>query len=87
MPLIAGKVVDEQGRPVAWARVLFTRSPVPLPDIAQLTGEDGSFVTSVPENGTYEITTISEDERSGQAFVEVSSDRHEIEVQIGKLTG
>ncbi len=82
MPLIAGKVVDENGKPVAWARVMFTKSPVTLPDIAAMTGEDGSFTLSVPQNGAYEISTFTDDQQ-GKAEVDVSGDRHEIEVRLG----
>jgi hypothetical protein len=82
MPLIAGRVVDENGKPVAWARVMFTKSPVALPDIAAMTGEDGSFTISVPQNGSYEISTFTDDQQ-GKASVDVSGDRHEIEVRLG----
>jgi hypothetical protein len=84
MALISGKVVDEQGQPVAGARVMFTSSPVPVPDIALMTGEDGSFTLSVPANGSYEILTMTDEQGQGKAAVEVSGERHEVEVRLGK---
>jgi hypothetical protein len=84
MPLISGRVVDAEGRPVAWARVMFARSPVPVPDVALLTGEDGSFTLSVPANGSYEILTMSDEHGQGTSTVEVAGDRHDVEVRIGR---
>lgn len=84
MALISGKVVDEQGQPVAGARVMFASSPVPLPDIALQTAEDGSFTLSVPANGSYEILTMTDEHGQRKTAVEVSSDRHEVEVRLGK---
>jgi hypothetical protein len=84
MALISGKVVDEHGQPVAWARVMFARSPVPIPDIALMTGEDGSFTLSVPANGSYEILTMSDEHGQGKATVEVTDERHDVEVRLGK---
>ena len=52
---ISGVVRDSRGQPVAGARVSFAEGPVPLPDIAALTGDDGSFVLSAPAPGTYRI--------------------------------
>lgn len=40
---------------MAGARVLFTCAPAPLPDVAALTGEDGSFTLSAPTSGGYEL--------------------------------
>ena len=84
MPLISGRVVDAAGKPVAWARVMFARSPVPLPDVALMTGEDGSFTLSVPENGSYEILTMSDDQGQSTTTVDVRGDREDVEVQLGK---
>ena len=55
MPLLSGTVHNPDGGPVAGARVLFTSAPAPLPDIAALTGEDGSFILSAPTTGSYEL--------------------------------
>ena len=45
---------------MAGARVLFTSAPAPLPDIAALTGEDGTFTLSVPVPGKYELAVHAE---------------------------
>jgi hypothetical protein len=52
---ITGQVLDAQGRPAAQARVYFISGPVPLQDIAMLTGTDGTFSLTVPAEGVYRI--------------------------------
>ena len=54
----AGVVLDAAGRPVAQARVYFTASPGPTPDIAALTGSDGTFRMNAPRAGRYRIGAI-----------------------------
>jgi len=53
--VIKGHVVDQSGAPVAGARVMVSASPVPLPDIAQITGPDGGFALAAPAPGRYSI--------------------------------
>ena len=53
--VIFGVVRDDNGNPVAEARVSFLAGPVPLPDIAALTDIDGSFALSAPGAGEYVI--------------------------------
>ena len=53
--LIAGSVLDAQGTPVDGARVFLTAGPVPLPDIAAVTGEDGRFELTAPAAGDYTV--------------------------------
>jgi carboxypeptidase family protein len=53
--LISGTVVDEGGRAVGGARVYFASGPGSFPDMAGLTGEDGSFALAAPAAGTYEV--------------------------------
>ena len=47
--------MDEAGRPTGGARVYFASGPGSFPDMAALTGEDGSFALSAPNEGTYEV--------------------------------
>ena len=53
--MIAGVVRDDSGSPVEGARVYFTDAPVPMPDIAAVTGPDGRFSLGAPVDGTYTI--------------------------------
>lgn len=70
--LVTGRVVDAEGNPVRGASVFFARGPVPLPDIAQVSGDDGVFSLSAPEVGVYTIVVNA----PGHPLHE-----HEIEVQ------
>jgi len=47
--------VDASGRPVGGARVYFASGPGSFPDMAALTGEDGSFALAAPSAGTYAV--------------------------------
>ena len=42
------RILDPSGNPVDMAAVAITSSPVPLPDIAALSGPDGRVSMSVP---------------------------------------
>jgi hypothetical protein len=68
--VLQGQVVEPDGAPVAGARVLITASPVPVPDIAQVTGPDGRFATTAPAPGAYRIAAYA----TGRATVEVEVD-------------
>jgi hypothetical protein len=52
---VSGVVVDDVGRPLAEAAVAFADSPVPVPDVAVLTGADGRFVLAAPGPGAYTV--------------------------------
>ena len=58
--IIEGEVRDPQGRPAAQARVALISGPVPLQDIAMLTGADGKFILSVPGAGVYKISVSTD---------------------------
>lgn len=72
--MINGIVRDRSGRPVAEARVYYMSGPVPLPDIALLTGADGTFRLTAPVAGTYSIGCTSPDGESVSRTVEVTSE-------------
>ncbi len=83
-PLISGTVRDPHGVPVPEARVYFTSGPVSLPDIAVLTGSDGSFTLAVPAAGTYRI------EAAADGFLPISAtvtaaggERTEVDLRLG----
>lgn len=55
MTRLTGIVKGPDGQPVADAAVYFVEGPGSLPDIAQLTGDDGSFSLAAPAPGTYRL--------------------------------
>ena len=73
--MIQGTAVDDDGAPVADARVVVLDSPRPVPDVALLTGPDGSFVLGVPAPGTYRLAVHADGYEGAEATVEVPGDR------------
>lgn len=82
MALISGRVLDREGRPVAGARVFFSRSPVPVADMAMVTGDDGSYTMAAPAAGTYEITTFADEHGSAKAVIDVSDADEQVELNV-----
>lgn len=60
--VIRGVVLTAGGRPVAGARVFFRSGPGSLPDVAALTGDDGTFALTAPVAGTYEVAAAADDD-------------------------
>jgi hypothetical protein len=73
--LIEGRVVDAAGAPVPMASVYFVEGPVPLPDIAALTGPDGAFRLSVPGAGAYTLGVRGDGYTPAAVAVEVGGAR------------
>jgi hypothetical protein len=69
--VIHGSVRDQDGHPLADARVLFVDGPVPLPDIAAATGADGTFALTAPVPGEYDILCTLADGQSETRHVTV----------------
>ncbi|MFN8468462.1 MAG: carboxypeptidase-like regulatory domain-containing protein [Caldilineaceae bacterium] len=53
--VISGVVRGQNGQPVANARIGFANAPVPVPDIAALTDDHGTFTLFAPAPGKYVI--------------------------------
>ena len=70
--LVRGVVMDAGGRPVAGARVSFRSGPGPLPDIAALSGSDGTFALTAPSAGRYELAAFGDEGAPGTATVTVA---------------
>ena len=79
---IAGTVLDAAGQPVAQARVYFTASPGPTPDIAALTAADGTFRLNAPRTGRYRIGATSDAHGSGEAEIDVDSKAATLEIRL-----
>jgi len=69
--VIRGIVRDQHSLPLAAARVYFLSGPVPLPDVAAMTGPDGAFALTAPVPGTYSIQCTLADGRSARRSVSV----------------
>ena len=57
--VITGVATGPDG-PVALARVMVAQSPAPMPDIAALTGEDGSFTIGTVGPGRYVVAVYAD---------------------------
>ncbi len=68
--IINGFVRNEKGEAVEGARVYFISGPGPLPEIAALTGKDGTFVLAVPMTGGYQIGASGADDLAGKSLVQ-----------------
>jgi hypothetical protein len=79
--VIAGVVRDEGGAPIEDARVYFTDTPAPIPDVAALTGADGSFALTVPVDGTYTLESRAEGFAATRATID-SRDAGGIELTL-----
>ncbi len=82
MSIISGIVRDPSGKPIEQVRVYFTRSPVLLPDIAALTGQDGTFSLTAPRPGTYTLECAAEGFAPVDTQVIVTDDQREIHLDI-----
>jgi len=69
--IVAGRVVGQDGQPIVGASVLFSASPVAVPDIAQLTGYDGSFAMAAPAVGRYRVSVHAPGHTAAQREVDV----------------
>jgi protocatechuate 3,4-dioxygenase beta subunit len=69
--MIRGSVVDSMGRPVADARIVVVDAPAPSPDVALLTGADGTFELPTPNPGTYRLAVHADGYRAADVTVDV----------------
>ena len=69
--IVAGRVVDRDGQPIAGASVLFSASPVAVSDIAQLTGSDGGFAMAASAVGRYSVSVHATGHAAAELEVEV----------------
>lgn len=80
---ISGVVRDQQGNPIAGARVAFTAGPVSLPDIAALTDSAGRFTLSAPTRGKYTIQCIADGFAPVSVTVQVdSAQKMQVEIEL-----
>ena len=85
MALVSGVVSGPDGEPVGEARVYFAGGPAPLPDIAALTGPDGSFTLSVPAPGTYELECSADGYTSSRGSVEADGEEARLDFCLASV--
>ena len=71
--------------PVIEARVFFGTGPVPLPDIATLTDDDGRFSLYAPAPGRYEVVCHADGLEPATVPIDVDgmSDSIEVDIEMG----
>ena len=75
--------MDDARRPVSGARVYFASGPGSFPDLAALTGEDGSFALSAPNAGTYAVQVQADGFAQATASVTLKAgEKRRIEVAL-----
>jgi hypothetical protein len=86
MATISGVVKDNNGNAISGARVSFVSGPVPLPDIAALTDNNGTFVISAPVQGEYIIEIVSEQliVKKVKIAIESNNQKKHIEINLSR---
>ncbi|MCG3139857.1 MAG: hypothetical protein HDKAJFGB_00777 [Anaerolineae bacterium] len=74
---ISGRVTNAQGEPIARARLAFSDSSVPLPEMAYATNADGKYRIAVPR-GVYTLTVTADGYASQERKLDT---RQEAQVQ------
>lgn len=83
--VIHGKVTGAGGQAIAQARIYIKHSPVPAPDIAMLTDQQGAFILSVPSSGNYTIGCQADELGSGEATITVNEGQDNLlTIELGK---
>jgi hypothetical protein len=82
--VVAGRVVGASGAPLAEARVAFAEAPVPVPDVAAVTGADGRFALSAPAPGRYVVLGAADGHAAASVAVEVRGERAELEIRLAE---
>jgi hypothetical protein len=80
--LVRGRVVDEDGAPVAGASIYIVAAPVSVPDVALLTDDDGRFEIAVPSPGQYRFGIRAPDGPAFEHDVAVPTDRELLEINL-----
>jgi hypothetical protein len=75
---LLGTVTGPDGERIEEASVYFMEGPVPLPDIAQLTNEQGEFRMAAPVPGTYRIGVRAGDSEPIEMTVEIRDEPEQV---------
>ena len=81
--VVAGRVVDADGEPIAGATVSFISAPGPVPDIAGLSAADGRFVLDAPQPGRYVLAARDAGGARSEVAVDVGTvPPDEVEIRL-----
>jgi hypothetical protein len=76
-----GKVQDVFGAPVAGARIGIVSSDVPIPEIALVSGDDGTFLLNLPD-GVFTFRAHGDQGEVGEAVVQGGDTGDEIVITL-----
>jgi hypothetical protein len=80
-PVISGIATGPDG-PVAFARVMIAASPAPMPDLAGLSGEDGTFSLATNGAGRYVVAVHADGFVPARAEVIVRPDDVAVDLRV-----
>ena len=80
-PVISGVVTGPDG-PVALARVSIEEAPAPMPDLAGLTGEDGTFAMGTNGAGRYVVAVHADGFVPARVVVTVGPDDDSADLRV-----
>ena len=80
--IVRGVVLSEAGEPVKDVVVSLTAGPVPLQDIAALTGAGGDFVLTAPAPGEYVVMASYPSGQQESRTVAVAEDAIEVTLEV-----
>jgi len=72
--IVRGKVIGPNGEPVREASIYFVSAPVNMPDVAQLTDDQGQFTLSLSAKGQYVLGVSSDEWETTQTPIEIHGD-------------
>jgi len=85
-PVISGIATGPDG-PVAFARIMIAASPEPMPDIAGLSGEDGTFTLGTNGPGRYVVAVHADGFVPARAEVTVRPDDESVDLRVYLVPG
>jgi hypothetical protein len=79
---IEGRAHLADDSPVSEARVFFATAPVPLPDIATLTDDDGRFSLFAPAAGMYQLVVHADGLEPATVPIDVPAEPVSVELDV-----
>jgi hypothetical protein len=83
-PVISGIATGPDG-PVAFARIMIAEAPAPMPDLAGLSGEDGTFTLATKGPGRYVLAVHADGFVPARVVATVSAGDISVDVQVHLL--